>query len=197
MMHKRHIELLLSGLLVLAIIPLIYLSTFTDWLGFVASGIQSPVTVVAQVLMMLAVGVWSAQLGGRALWFVPFSFTALMVVGTLFANTALSLAMANAGIMFSVVVMGALICDATRFSTLVAAAIVGVLAISHGYALGHTLAISGQFGPYLLGVVFTGLCLNLIGELSGCIFDKNQSKRLQYRLGAVILLAGIVMIVSH
>ncbi|MGL4474324.1 MAG: HupE/UreJ family protein [Shewanella sp.] len=187
----------LSTLLLLALIPLTYLTVVTDGWQFVAHSTSISSTVIATILMMLAVGIWSAQLGGRALWFVPLTFTGLMVIGTFLSYTHLSLAMANAGILLSVVVMGILICDGTRFSTLVAAGIVGFFALSHGYSYGRVLANSGELEFYLAGIVLTGLILNLSGELSAQFFKQKSSKHIRVRVGGIILFAGIILTMSY
>ena len=49
--------------------------------GFGGSGLLHPLTGLDHVLAMLAVGIWSAQLGGLALYLVPGCFMGMMVVG--------------------------------------------------------------------------------------------------------------------
>ena len=44
-------------------------------------GFAHPLGGIDHVLAMVAVGLFAAQLGGRALWLVPLSFVAMMVVG--------------------------------------------------------------------------------------------------------------------
>src|ERR1700683_1943926 len=48
--------------------------------GF-ASGFSHPLFGLDHVLAMVAVGLWAAQLGGRARWLVPAAFVGLMTVG--------------------------------------------------------------------------------------------------------------------
>ncbi len=48
--------------------------------GFIA-GFMHPVGGLDHVLAMVAVGLFAAHLGGRALWAVPAAFVALMAVG--------------------------------------------------------------------------------------------------------------------
>src|SRR5262245_64367776 len=49
--------------------------------GFAGSGWLHPLTGPDHMLAMLAVGAWSAQLGGRAIWTVPTAFVCAMAVG--------------------------------------------------------------------------------------------------------------------
>jgi hypothetical protein len=48
--------------------------------GFV-EGFTHPMTGLDHVLAMVAVGVFAATIGGRALWAVPLSFVAAMIAG--------------------------------------------------------------------------------------------------------------------
>lgn len=49
--------------------------------GFSGSGLLHPLTGLDHALAMLAVGAWSAQLGGRALYIVPGCFMSMMLLG--------------------------------------------------------------------------------------------------------------------
>ncbi|MGE4127907.1 MAG: HupE/UreJ family protein, partial [Hyphomicrobiaceae bacterium] len=49
---------------------------------FVA-GLSHPVSGLDHILVMVAVGIFAATLGGRALWRVPAAFVAAMVAGGL------------------------------------------------------------------------------------------------------------------
>src|SRR5438128_7093452 len=51
-----------------------------DTAGFV-HGFSHPFGGLDHVLTMVAVGLFAAQLGGRALWLVPVSFVAAMALG--------------------------------------------------------------------------------------------------------------------
>ena len=49
--------------------------------GSFAAGLSHPLFGIDHILAMVAVGLWSALLGGRALWLVPSAFVAMMAVG--------------------------------------------------------------------------------------------------------------------
>ena len=49
--------------------------------GSFAAGLSHPLFGIDHTLAMVAVGLWSALLGGRALWLVPSAFVAMMSVG--------------------------------------------------------------------------------------------------------------------
>jgi urease accessory protein len=48
--------------------------------GF-ASGLAHPLLGLDHLFAMIAIGLWAAQQGGRALWAVPAAFAGAMVVG--------------------------------------------------------------------------------------------------------------------
>src|SRR4051812_4949378 len=51
-----------------------------DQTGFL-TGLLHPLTVAAPLAAMRAVGLWAAMLGGRAIWALPLSFAALLIMG--------------------------------------------------------------------------------------------------------------------
>ena len=56
------------------------------WAHAVAgSGLLHPLTGADHAVAMMAVGAWSAQMGGRAIWTVPSAFVLFMAVGGLLA----------------------------------------------------------------------------------------------------------------
>ena len=48
--------------------------------GF-ANGLAHPLAGLDHILAMVAVGLWAAQRGGRALWAVPLTFVSVMALG--------------------------------------------------------------------------------------------------------------------
>ncbi len=73
-----------------------------DTHGFLA-GFSHPLGGVDHILAMIAVGLFAAQLGGRALWLVPLTFVSVM---TLAGIAAAELPFVQTGIGISVVVLG-------------------------------------------------------------------------------------------
>jgi len=88
------------------------------------------------VLAMVAVGVVAAQLGGRALWVVPASFVVTMAIAGACGMSGLALTHTEIGIMLSLVVLGAVVAFNVRIPVAVAAALVALFAVFHGYAHG-------------------------------------------------------------
>ncbi|WP_368881313.1 HupE/UreJ family protein [Shewanella algae] len=96
----------------------------------------NPLMLVASLLVAVGVGVWSAQLGGKALWAVPLSFVLVMLAGTLMAQTSVALIVSKSFVLLSMFVLGMLIAGNICFATHVAAAMVAMLAFAHGRHVG-------------------------------------------------------------
>src|SRR5689334_20763007 len=71
--------------------------------GF-AAGFVHPVTGIDHVLAMIAVGLFAANLGGRALWAVPLSFVSVMALGGALGVAGVAVPFVEAGIAISVIV---------------------------------------------------------------------------------------------
>src|ERR1700752_4234255 len=73
--------------------------------GFFA-GFAHPLTGVDHVLAMIAVGLFAARLGGRALWLVPSTFVSVMALAGVAGMQGIELPFVEIGIGLSVVVLG-------------------------------------------------------------------------------------------
>ena len=51
--------------------------------GSFLAGVTHPIFGLDHVLAMIAVGLWAAQIGGRAVWLVPTAFVLTMIAGFL------------------------------------------------------------------------------------------------------------------
>jgi len=77
----------------------------TDHSSFV-SGFFHPFAGADHILVMVAVRLWSAQLGGKALWAVPLSFVVNMGAGFMLALGGIGLPFVESAILASVVATG-------------------------------------------------------------------------------------------
>src|SRR6188472_3160872 len=74
-------------------------------MGF-THGFGHPFSGLDHVLAMVAVGLFAANLGGRALWLVPLSFVAMMAVGGALGISGADMPFVEIGIAASVIVLG-------------------------------------------------------------------------------------------
>ncbi|MFZ0840366.1 MAG: HupE/UreJ family protein, partial [Xanthobacteraceae bacterium] len=79
-----------------------------------AHGFAHPFTGLDHVVAMLAVGVFAAQLGGRALWLVPGTFVAVMAAAGVAGMLGITIPYVETGIALSVLALGAAIAFAIR-----------------------------------------------------------------------------------
>jgi urease accessory protein len=136
--------------------------------GF-AGGFAHPMLGLDHLLAMVAIGVWAAQQGGRALWAVPATFVTVMVLGGLVALTGWVLPHVETGISLSVLVLGLLIAFQRNWPVTAGMSIAAVFALFHGYA--HGLEMPQTASPLLFaaGFVLATSLLHGVGIISGRI----------------------------
>jgi urease accessory protein len=139
--------------------------------GF-AGGFAHPMLGLDHLLAMIAIGVWAAQQGGRALWAVPATFVTVMVLGGVVALTGLVLPHIETGISLSVLVLGLLIAFQRNWPVTAGMAIAAVFALFHGYA--HGLEMPRTASPLLFaaGFVLATSLLHGVGIIGGRMGQK-------------------------
>lgn len=119
--------------------------------GF-AQGFGHPFGGLDHLLAMIAVGLWAAQIGGRALWAVPLAFLGVMALGAFAGMAGVALPGLELGIGGSVVLLGLLIAARLRLPWAAAAGVAGLFALFHGVA--HGAEVPTAATPLLYGVGF-------------------------------------------
>jgi len=159
-------------------------------------GFFHPFSGLDHVLAMFAVGLWAAQMGGRALWLVPGSFVTAMVIGGVLGFAGVSLPFAETGIIVSVIVLGTLISGAFKFTMAVSIGVVGLFAVFHGYAHGAEIAHGAGLITYSIGFVLATAALHIMGMLVGIGIQKRSFDKIVRLTGAAIALGGVYLAVS-
>ena len=80
----------------------------------ITAGFLHPLSGIDHVLVMLAVGIFAAQLGGRALYLLPLTFVGVMAMGGAMGMAGFGLPLIEAMIALSVFVMGVTVAMAWR-----------------------------------------------------------------------------------
>ncbi len=157
--------------------------------GFI-SGFKHPLTGLDHIVAMVAVGLWGAFLGGRAMWTLPVVFPVVMAMGGALGVVGVPLPGVEIGIALSGIILGAMVAFAARPPLWVAAVIVGIFAIFHGHAHGAELPEAANAMSFACGfVVSTGL-LHLGGIAFGLLV-KWPWGRIAVRIsGGVVALVG-------
>lgn len=130
--------------------------------GSLLAGISHPLFGIDHVLAMVAVGLWAALLGGRALWLVPAAFVGTMAVGFAAALWGAPLPFVEPVILASVVVIGLLAAMAFTVPAWAGMALVGFFALFHGHAHGGELGAAGAL-TFGIGFAVSTALLHVVG----------------------------------
>jgi len=160
--------------------------------GGLASGLAHPFTGFDHMLAMVAVGLWASQLGKRAMIVLPLLFPAVMAIGAVMGANGVALPWVEAGIVASVVILGAVVALGLRPSLAVSAVLVGVFALFHGHAHGTELPAAGSALMYGVGFVAATLVLHALGMGIGVAAKRPLAMRYA---GGVIAAAGLVLLI--
>lgn len=153
--------------------------------GF-AAGFSHPLFGMDHLLAMLGIGVWGAQLGGRAAWMVPASFVGVMVLGAVLALVGAPLPMVEFGIGGSVLVIGGLIAFGARMPLAAAMGLAGLFALFHGHAHGTELPGFAHPVAYGAGFVLATSLLHAAGFGIAWLL-RAQAMRLPLRVGGAVM----------
>ena len=164
-------------------------------LGF-GHGFGHPTSGIDHILAMVAVGIFAANLGGRAIWAVPLTFVASMAAGGALGIAGMPLPFVEIGIALSVVVLGLVV--AVRYEWPVAAAmsLVGLFAIFHGHAHGTEMPVDASGAAYALGFVLATGLLHFFGIAIGLGISQagqRYSHRITQAGGAGVSVAGVLI----
>jgi urease accessory protein len=162
--------------------------------GGLSGGFAHPLSGLDHVLAMLAVGMWAAQLGGRAVWLVPLSFVAMMTAGGAVALAGLPLPLVELGIAGSVVVFGALIAFAARLPVGLGMAVVGAFALFHGHAHGTEIPAAASAVAYAAGFVAATGLLHAAGALTAFAAARRLDARWVRAGGGAVTAAGLLLL---
>jgi urease accessory protein len=163
--------------------------------GGFEQGFEHPLTGPDHFLAMFAVGIWGAQMGGRAVWALPVTFPLIMAAGGVAGMLGMPLPHVELGIALSILALGSAIAFGWRPAEAVALILIGVFAICHGYAHGVELPNAADPADYAAGfVIATGL-IHLLGVGVGLALHKPLGGRLARALGAVIAVGGVYFLV--
>jgi urease accessory protein len=160
-------------------------------------GLRHPLSGLDHLLAMVAVGLWAAQLGRRALWLLPAAFPAFMALGAAIGLGAAPLPWVEIGIAGSVLVLGAAVALSLRPSLVASVALIAMFALLHGYSHGVELPARASALAYGAGFVVATLALHLTGIALGLIAHRVPVRFAARTAGGVIAAVGVVLLVMH
>lgn len=130
--------------------------------GFLA-GLLHPALGFDHLLAMLSVGILSAQIGGRAIWYIPATFVLAMIVGAFLGIQGIQVLLVEIGIALSVVVLGVALATGRSWPKWVAFLPVAIFGIFHGHAHGTEMPVIANAWLYGIGFVLGTSIIHLTG----------------------------------
>jgi urease accessory protein len=164
-------------------------------------GFIHPFLGLDHLLAMVAVGLLSAQLGGRAIWSVPLTFVLVMAVGGMLGIVGIPLPAVEYGIAASVVVLGVALLARRRIPESIALLFVAIFALFHGHAHGEEIPRLKDSAlyviAYVLGFMSATAGLHVIGALLGHISLRSIWSTWLLRFsGVAIAVVGVYFLVN-
>ena len=163
--------------------------------GF-AAGLAHPFLGVDHLLAMIAIGLWAAQQGGRALWTVPAAFVGAMALGGALAwsglvEHGLVLPHVETAIAVSVLVPGLLVATRRQWTATAGMALAAVFALFHGYAHGLEMPQAASPAGYAAGFVLATVFLHGVG-IAGSLIGRPGMRM----AGMGIAAAGLALVLG-
>ncbi|MFV0361234.1 HupE/UreJ family protein [Tropicimonas sp.] len=164
--------------------------------GSFMAGLSHPVFGLDHILAMVAVGLWAASLGGRAMWGLPGAFVGAMVAGFAAAISGVGMPFVEPMILVSVLALGLAVALALRLPVAAAAAIVGLFGLFHGHAHGGELGAAGALA-FGAGFAASTAILHAIGVATAVAAGRGLTGTKAVRgLGWATALGGLWVMVA-
>ena len=161
------------------------------------AGFIHPIGGLDHVLAMIAVGMLAAQQGGKALWSIPLTFVAMMLVGGSVGVAGVAVPFVEQGILGSIIILGFVVALGRAMSIPLAMAMVGVFALFHGHAHGTEMPMDASGILYGLGFALATVLLHILGVGAAVSVQKfvRQTAPVWVRVGGgAIATVGMVML---
>ncbi len=159
-----------------------------------AAGIAHPLSGLDHITVMVAVGLWAALKGGKAMWAWPAAFIGVMMVGGAMGMAHVGLPFVEPAILASVVALGLLVALAVDLPVAVGAAIIGGFALFHGHAHGVEAGETIGAFEYMAGFAISTAALHAVGIGFALFAARNSMRPLVRVAGAVCVLIGAGLI---
>ncbi|MER8444427.1 HupE/UreJ family protein [Mesorhizobium sp. M1066] len=160
-------RLCLSAILLLAAAMPAYAHVGIGTASSFTAGFMHPLSGLDHMTVMIAVGLWAAIKGGKAVLAWPAAFVGVMLVGGALGMLHMPLPFVEPGILASVVTLGLLVALAIDLPVSVGVAIIGLFALFHGHAHGTEVPENAGGLEYMAGFAIATLLLHGTGIAAG------------------------------
>lgn len=160
--------------------------------GSLMAGISHPLFGLDHILAMVAVGLWAATLGRRAMLVVPAAFVGTMALGFAAAIFGMPLPFVEPVILASVIFIGVMVALALPIPAMGVASVVAFFALFHGHAHGGELGEAGAW-QFAVGFIVATALLHAAGIGLGLLLGKLNGRTALFTraAGALTALGGL------
>ena len=160
-------RLCLSAILLLAASIPAYAHVGIGTTSSFTAGFIHPLSGLDHMTVMIAVGLWAALKGGKAVLAWPAAFVGVMLVGGALGMLHMPLPFVEPGILASVVALGLLVALAVDLPVSAGVAIIGLFALFHGHAHGTEVPENAGGLEYMAGFAIATAALHVTGIAAG------------------------------
>ena len=160
-------RLCLAAILLMAAAMPAYAHVGIGTTSSLTAGFMHPLSGLDHMTVMIAVGLWAALKGGKAIWAWPAAFAGVMLVGGALGMLHMPLPFVEPGILASVVALGLLVALATDLPVSTGAAIIALFALFHGDAHGTEVPENAGGLEYMAGFAVATVLLHAAGIAAG------------------------------
>ena len=161
------------------------------------AGFYHPLSGLDHMTVMVAVGLWAALKGGRALWAWPAAFVGVMLLGGALGMGHAPIPFVEPGILASVVALGLLVGLAIDLPVWLGAVVIGVFAVLHGHAHGTEVPETASGIEYMAGFAIATAGLHGTGIAAAVLFGRRRRSIVRVAGAACVgvgmaLIAGVI-----
>lgn len=193
---NKHISRLLAVACIFAL-PTTVFAHPGHGVGSFFSGVTHPVTGWDHMVVMLAVGLWSASVMRNKVWVPVAVFTGSMLAGLALGLSGMAISNVELGITASIIFMGLLLLSSRQTATMLSTCVIGFFAMFHGYAHGVEMPHMASTWVFAAGMLITTLMLHLAGIGLGQLSVSLRMARLNQLLGAMLSGLGLWLLVGN
>ena len=158
-------------------------------------GFMHPFIGFDHLLAMIAVGVWAAQIGARAMWALPTAFVIAMLAGGMLGFLGVEVGAVEPLVAATVLVLGILIMSRCHVPLVHGALLAAVFAIFHGASHVAVAPSTANLVAYGTGLVSATVLLHLAG-IFAVLAARGRAAVLRLA-AAPIALAGAWLLMSR
>lgn len=158
-------------------------------------GFGHPIGGLDHVVAMVAVGLWAAQLGGRARWLVPTTFVGMLTLGAACGHQGLAPAGVEQMIAASLLVLGLMVVMARRLPLAAGLGLTALFGAFHGFAHGAGIPSSSSGLSYGLGFIAATVLLHGAGLALGKV-SARQTAWFNKIAGVGVAAVGAILLIN-